>query len=54
MTSKVPQKAEDLFTSSEKLTATEAMVKLFLQNEENARSEESKTGSFNLFVSLTS
>ena len=54
MTSKVPQKAEDLFTSSEKLTATEAMVKLFLHNEENARSEESKTGWFNLFVSLTS
>ena len=48
MTSKVPQKAEDLFTSSEKLTATEAMVKLFLQNEENARNVESKTGSFKI------
>jgi len=44
MSSKVPQKAEDLFTASEELTATEAMVRLFLQNEENARNEESKTG----------
>jgi hypothetical protein len=44
MNSKVPQKADDLFTTSEKLTATEAMVQLFLENEENARNEESKTG----------
>jgi hypothetical protein len=48
MNSKVPQKADDLFTTSEKLTATEAMVQLFLENEENARNEESKTGSSDL------
>ena len=40
----VPQKAEALFSLSEKQCATEALVQLFLQNEENARNEESKTG----------
>jgi len=40
----VPQKTEALFSASEKQTAPEALVQLFLQNEENARNEESKTG----------
>jgi hypothetical protein len=44
MKSVVPQKADDMFTVSEKETATEALINLFLQNEENARNEESKTG----------
>jgi len=44
MKSVVPQKSEDLFTASEKETATEALVKFFLINEENARNEETKTG----------
>lgn len=46
MKSIVPQKTEDLFTTAERLTATEALINLFLQNEENARNEESKTGIF--------
>jgi hypothetical protein len=40
----VPQKADALFSLSEKQCATEALVQMFLQNEENARNEESKTG----------
>ena len=41
----VPVKADSLLSlNNEKQTATQAMVALFLDKEENARNEESKTG----------
>lgn len=49
----VPQKADALFSLSEKQCATEALVQLFLQNEENARNEESKTGENSKFLLIT-
>ena len=42
----LPQKTEDMFTvqSDSKKTAAEGLVEMFLEKEENARREESKTG----------
>ena len=42
----VPQKSEDLFTlrNDQKKSAAEGLVELFLEKEENARKEETKTG----------
>ena len=41
----VPQTNEELFSpSSERRTAAEGLVQMFLEKEENAKREESKTG----------
>ena len=42
----MPQKSEDLFTlrNDQKKSAAEGLVELFLEKEENARKEETKTG----------
>ena len=52
--SPIPLTNDDLFapgsTASEnRKTAGEALVQMFLENEENAKREESKTGNFHLF-----
>ena len=45
--SPIPLTNEDLFTSNEnRKTAAEALVQMFLEKEENAKREESKTGMF--------
>ena len=46
----VPQTNEELFSpSSERRTAAEGLVQMFLEKEENAKREESKTGNLTLF-----
>ena len=43
----VPQTNEDLFSpNSERKTAAEGLVQMFLEKEENAKREESKTGKY--------
>ena len=44
----MPQKSEDLFTlrNDQKKSAAEGLVELFLEKEENARKEETKTGMY--------
>ena len=43
----IPQTNEDLFSpSAERQTAAQGLVQMFLEKEENAKREESKTGKF--------